>query len=223
MLVVCILWEDPNYRYKNRYSVKHVNTLFNMLSRHTEDFEFVCVTNCWRGLNRGINTLPFDDSLLHVGGTYPKLQLFSPQLRDQLKEFVFVDLDAIVVGDISFIGRAKGFSAIECLNPSTPFNTGLFKADAVELGYIWDEFKPPESLIEVATECKYISWDQAWMNLKVRGKINLLTSKDGVYDYRQLSGGVLPENARIVMFAGDNDPSKPSIQHRNPWVRENWR
>jgi hypothetical protein len=52
------------------------------------------------------------------------------------------------------------------------------------------------------------------------------TEEDGVYGAGRLFGGKtdkgvqseLPENAKIVFFPGDRNPSQPEVRQAHPWI-----
>jgi hypothetical protein len=65
-------------------------------------------------------------------------------------------------------------------------------------------------------EC--IGSDQAWIRLTLGEGEARWSNADGVYESRQFTH-TLPENAKIIGFAGARDPSQRKYQ----WVLEHWR
>jgi hypothetical protein len=83
---------------------------------------------------------------------------------------------------------------------------------------VWLDFDPKRVPAAIAARRRFcIGTDQAWIRLRL-GKTEA-RFKDGVYEFRQI-GANLPADARVVMFAGQRDPST-SLEIA--WVREHWR
>jgi hypothetical protein len=97
--------------------------------------------------------------------------------------------------------------------------------DAGARSQVYDTFDPVESP-KKGRALGYIGSDQAWVGACLGPNEKKWTARDGVYSYRNEiapKGGVLPHNARIVIFHGHVDPWQSATKTRHKWVREHYR
>lgn len=225
MIVVCFLWNDRGYRYGARYTAEHVNRLGRMLDRHLPGCELVCVTDIPEGIDPAVRIVPLWDDHRKIGGCYVRLKMFAEEMREVIGErFVLMDLDCVITGPLApLFDTDEDFVVWRSHHLHTEYNAGFYLLRAGARREVWDTFEPPESLRQIALT-RYIGWDQAWLNCVVSGE-RTWGPEHGVYNFRYDiadHGGHLPEDARVVFFPGDYDPSSPSLRQRFPWIEEHW-
>lgn len=210
------------------YSAKHVNILYYSLGRNLKiPFNFVCVTDDSSGLDHRIEVIPLWDKCRNLGGCYNRLYVFSKDMRSLLgRRFACIDLDCVITGDVTpifsrqedfIINSYKPFPAHK-FNMNQKYNGGLFIMNAGCRKQVWETFDPkksPDILTKAHDIC--VGTDQGWIRYVLGENEAVLTEKDGIYEARAFSS-TLPNNAKIVMFAGQRDPSLST----HKWVTNNW-
>lgn len=208
------------------YTSEHVNTLFRMLQRHYhKPFRLICVTDDPAHID--CETLPLWDKYLYLGGCFNRLYTFSPDMQELFGErFVCIDLDCVIVNDITDLFSSSTDFMINSYKPlphtASPdqrYNGGLYMMNAGARKEVWESFDPVESVRRIQNSPQVcIGSDQAWIRLCLGREEARWTCGHGVYESRQFNDK-LPEDARIVFFAGARDPS----QRKYKWIQENWR
>jgi hypothetical protein len=209
------------------YEVDHVNRLYHAVERNlTIPHEFICITDDPTGIE--CKTLPMWDTYRELGGCYTRLFAFSEEMKQLIGDrFVMVDLDMVVVGSLDkLVSRKEDFIInqydVRRVLPDNKqvYNGSLIMMDAGARQHVWKIFNQKTSLAIMQNQKRYIGSDQAWINYILGGNQPLFTKKDGVYRFQLLTNKKkLPENACLVSFAGNADPSK-SLDIE--WVKENW-
>ena len=241
--VVCWKWRSPK-GYRSTFTAEHVNTLFRMVKRHyPEPHRSICVTDDPMRLERYIEVVPISKDWADIpsphGGhnpsCYRRLVMFSPQAKQLFGErFVSLDLDTVVTGDLRPLwDRPEDFVMWGETDPRSDFNGSMLLMSAGARPQVWDRFNPTTSPAEAKAAGKFGS-DQGWIShILGRSKHDgpdhpqreaTWTTKDGVYSYRihlHPNRGMLPDDARIVMWHGGQDPWGPHAQ-RLDWVRRNY-
>lgn len=227
---VCFKWRPVRTGFQLpsvcQYTAKHVNVLRSMLERHVHlPHRLVCVTDDPAGIDPRVEIVPLWDKCRALGGCYNRLWVFSKEAGELFgQRFVCIDLDVVLVRDCTpLFDRPEDF-VINAYNPvregenDQHYNGGLFMMNAGARASVWEQFDPQTTPAVVQADPRVIGTDQAWIRLHLgRGEARW-TNADGVYEARQVRH-VLPENARLVLFAGKRDPSRFPYQ----WIREHWR
>jgi hypothetical protein len=224
MIVVCFLWGDPKYRFGLRYTADHVNRLNRMLSRSLDDHELVCVTDMPAGIDDDVRIIPLWDDHRNIGGTYVRMKLFSPEMKDLIGDrFALMDLDCVITGPLGpLFDTDAEFVTTRSSHHATLYNTGFFLLKAGARAEVWERFDPPGSLRDIALSGA-IGWEQAWVSLVLGEGEKTWGRDDGVYNFRKdVEGRELPADARAVFFPGDYDPSDKGLRKANPWIGEYW-
>jgi hypothetical protein len=231
--IVCFKWKHKGGRELvslktvGEYEVDHVNRLYHAVERNlTIPHEFICITDDPTGIE--CKTLPMWDTYRELGGCYTRLFAFSEEMKQLIGDrFVMVDLDMVVVGSLDkLVSRKEDFIInqydVRRVLPDNKqvYNGSLIMMDAGARQHVWKIFNQKTSLAIMQNQKRYIGSDQAWINYILGGNQPLFTKKDGVYRFQLLTNKKkLPENACLVSFAGNADPSK-SLDIE--WVKENW-
>lgn len=245
--VVTFKWR-PTGRYRSEFSAEQVNILRRMVARHYSDsHQFICVTDDPTGLDPEVKVVPLWDDYAEIpnpsftGGPscYRRLKVFSRGIGEVLGErFVCLDLDMLITGDLRpLLNRTEDFIAWKNPNPLWPYNGSMFMLTAGTRPEVWESFDPETSpAISHAAKCK--GSDQGWMSYVLGKGEATWGPEDGVWSYqdeivgrrRILRGrfinpgvGMLPKNAKVIVFHGPVDPWSRAARVLTPWVKEHYR
>lgn len=212
------------------YTAEHVNRLYHSVERNlTLPHEFICITD--DPTNIECRTLPLWETYRHLGGCFCRLLLFHPEMKEYIgKRFAVIDLDSVIVGSLNeMFSRTEDFimnqyQIIHAISFNEQFyNGGLWLMNAGCRPHVLDTFTENgsmEILEQKRREKKLVGTDQAWISFLLVDSEAVFNKKDGVYEYRYLADGKLPEDARLVLFAGKYDPS--ILVDKIDWIKENW-
>jgi hypothetical protein len=237
LTVICWRWKPLN-GYRSTFGPETVRVLRNMVARHyPHPHRFVCVTDTPQDLDADIERLPLWNDFADVpsphGGKNPscyrRLRLFHPDAGKVFGDrFVSIDLDTVIVGDLSPLwNRKEDFVAWGDTNPQpgSHYNGSMLLLRAGARRQVWDRFDPQTSPRKSLQAGCYGS-DQGWISYCLGAGETRWTKADGVYSFRNdikpRDAAALPANARLVMFHGSYDPWHPTIQQRWPWIKEYW-
>lgn len=218
-IITTWLWGDT-------YSVRHVNTLYSMLTRTmSEPFHLVVVADGpLPDLDPGISVMQFDipEWLVNLGGCYRRLVQFDSKLFD---EWLMIDIDCVITDDLMPIireMRQHDFSINRYCHPNARwkrrqyYNGALQWHTAQARSRVWRDFG--EHVVPgIASDHKLVGTDQAWISHCLGRDEHTVGPEHGIYDVSQIDG--LPVDARIVFFHGARCPSLSDTE----WVREHYR
>lgn len=231
--VVTFKWAAPP-GYRSIFTAKHVNVLKAMVARHYQKpHRFVCVTDDAAGIEA--ETIPLWTDYAHLvnpfgvrrgPSCYRRLKLFHPHAERIFgPRIVMMDLDVVVTGDLApLFDRPEDFVIWGDTHPRTFYNGSFWTLKTGSLPEVWTDFDPVKSPL-LAREAGHFGSDQGWLSYRLGAGRPTFGKADGIYSYRvhiAPAGGVLPQNARLVVFHGKHDPWGPGAQ-RHAWVREHWR
>lgn len=236
--VVSWLW-TPYHNYRTKFTVEHVNTLRNMVERHYHDeHEFVCITDQPKGLDDRIRVIPIWDTFAKVlspwGGSHPacyrRLRAFSSEMADIIgPRFVSVDLDVVIVGDVTPLwNRKEDFVIWASPLRNTPYNGSMWLMNAGAREEVYTKFHP-EISPQLARKAGMVGSDQAWMVYQLGPDEATWTAEDGVLAWRtdlRRRRYRLPGNARMVFFQGFVNPwDQDALRepHAKPWIEAHYR
>lgn len=233
---VCWKWQSVR-KYRTKFTAQHVNTLRNMIERHYHaDFEVVCITDDKRGIDPRVRVVPlwndFADLPSPHGASSPacyrRLRAFSPEMVHVIgPRFVSIDLDMVVVGDITpLFDRPEDFVIWASPIRTTPYNGGLWMMNAGARPQVFTRFNPYTSPKE-ARKAGFNGSDQAWISYVLGpDEATWQPERDGVYAFRtdiRNRDWKLPANARIISFHGSEDPWDVHARERAPWINEHYK
>ena len=150
--------------------------------------------------------------------------------------FISVDLDCVITGDVTDLwSRQEDFIIWENstrpttapgvpLKPITPYNGSMWMMNAGARQQVFTDFDPVKSPIDTYN-AGYVGSDQAWFAYKIPGEVTW-KKEDGVYSWRQHMKNrmyMLPEDAKIVFFQGQEDPWDESARAKASWIEEHYR
>jgi hypothetical protein len=228
--IVCWKWRPPA-GYRSAFGAETVNVLRAMVERHYQrPHRFICVTDDATGIDAGIEVIPLWDDHSKVGSPhgarqpscYRRLKAFSAEAAALFgARFVSLDLDCVITGDLAPLwDRPEDFVIWGDTSPRTPYNGSMFLLQAGARRQVWEDFDPRTSP-QVGRRLGYFGSDQAWIGARLGPYEAKWSRADGVYSYRNdiARSGVLPRNARVIMFHGKVDPWSAEAQGL-PWVRQ---
>lgn len=239
--VVCWKWR-PRPGYRSTFSAEHVNVLRRMVARHySRPHRFICVTDDPAGLDPEIEAQEIGElssalwadipnpSWPHGPSCYRRLALFAPDAERRFgRRFVSLDLDVVVTGDLAPLWERPEPVVLwsdPVFRPRGIYNGSMMLLSAGAAPEVYERFDPATSP-RASHAAGRVGSDQGWISYVLGPRRPAWTTHDGVYSYwvhLQRRGGVLPRDARIVIFHGHNDPWSPEVQQRCAWVKEYWR
>lgn len=231
-------------KWGSKYGPEYVNRLAAMVARHlARSHRFICMTDDATGLTPGIDARPlpdFDDP----GGPergWRKISTFRRPFFDLEGPTLFIDLDVVIVGDLSpFFDHPGKFCIIkDWKRPWRPTgNSSVYRFEAGAHPELLERFMTEHAKIrsEVRNEQEYISrelhaagvlsyWPKEWC---VSFKYGCMAP----FPLNWIQPPRIPQGARIVVFHGHPNPPD-AIAGRSikltrhvlptPWVAEYWR
>lgn len=235
--IICWYWK-PTATYRTQFTHEHVNTLRSMVARHyPHPHRFSVITDQMdAGFDREIRVVPLwgehaqRESIYGVDtpSCYRRLKAFSPDMGKVLgQRFVSIDLDVVVTGDLSSVlNRTEDFIIWGPDGRKTPYNGSMWMMNAGARAQVWERFQQnPERCIAQALAAGFYGSDQAWMCYALGPNEKRWKAEDGVYSYRmhlKNNRGILPKDARMVIFEGHYDPISPATRALCPWIEEHY-
>lgn len=230
--VVTFKWKPQQQRYRSTFGPETVNTLRRMVARHyPKPHRFICATDDARGIDKDIEIVPLWNEFAHIPNPngshnpscYRRLLAFRPEIAKVFGErFVWLDLDTVIVGDLTPIfDRPEDFVIWGETNPRSFYNGSMVMMTAGARRQVYDDFDPKTSP-RLALKAGRFGSDQGWISYRLGPGEATWGQQDGVYSYRvhlEPKGSRLPENARVVMFHGKTDPWSWQAQ-RVDWIRQ---
>lgn len=237
MLSVVTWW------WGDKYSVVHVNILRAMVERYLKlRHRFICLSDKTRGFRSDIEVLPLPKAghRTHDPMALKRVWMFSDEAGDLLgKRFVNIDLDTVIVGDITpILSRSEDFivwkapfydAKHHAVNgPPYCYNASLMMMNAGSRQWVWNRFSEnPEREIGYAEHSGWVYHGDSDIvsNMLIPNEVTW-DERDGLYAYwthLDLGSKPLPSDARIISFYGPHvDPSDVKTQQKSPWIRQHW-
>lgn len=249
--IVCWKWKRKGRRHpahKKEFNAHHVNVLYAMLERNlTKPFTLTCVTDNWNDIRKEVRIVPlclwgFYNKWVETPGCYLRLYAFSEDMSMFFDSpFISIDLDVVIVNNItklvSNIGQFKIWGRV---NIGAPYCGAMWGMKIGSRSFVWDTF-PGKKYIDrqalrrktkkknqntYAPDNAFGGTDQSWINMCLYPREKSWTKQvDGIYDYKLdiLKPDLpLPENARIIFFNGQHDPSQNRCLSIG-WINKYWR
>ena len=237
-VILCMKWGT-------KYGPEYVNRLYAMVRRHLRgDFDFVCLTDDGAGVRAEVRCLPIPDLALPAGipeRGWKKLTTFEADLHGLRGTALFLDLDVVIVDDITPFFELPGeFLIIH--DWKRPWRvTGNSSVYRFELGAHADVLaqfraRPDEARASFRNEQAFLSdvlnkqgklayWPAAWC---ASWKYHCIPRFPGNY-WRDPA---IPAGARILIFHGVMNPPDALAGKRNGnwrharpagWIASHWR
>ena len=235
--ILCMKWGT-------KYGADYVNRLYGMVRRHLRgEFRFVCLTDLSTGIRAEVHCLPIPDLALPEGipeRGWKKLTTFAADLHGLKGTALFLDLDVVIVDDITpFFEQPGEFIIIH--DWKRPWRvTGNSSVYRFELGAhpeVLERFRVEHESIRtrLRNEQAWLSevlhqqgrldyWPQAWC---ASWKYHCIPR----FPLNFVKAPTVPRGARILVFHGVVNPPD-AIAGRSmgnwrrtlaaPWLDEHW-
>jgi hypothetical protein len=236
--ILCMKWGT-------KYGPEYVNRLYAMVRRHLRgDFRFVCLTDRSDGVHSEVQCLPIPDLALPPGipeRGWTKLTTFSADLHGLQGTALFLDLDVVIVDDITPLFEQPGEFLIihDWKRPwRITGNSSVYRFRIGAHPQVLERFRVEHE--QVRTRLRN---EQAWLSevLHQQGQLGYWPRTWCVswkyhciprFPFNYWRTPTLPEGARIVVFHGVMNPPD-AIAGRSqgnwraakpaPWIAEHWR
>jgi hypothetical protein len=228
LTVVCWKWDG----WRAGYTAEQVNVLERMLKEHLHlDHRLVCVTDDPTGVRcetMEIWNYPVVETLQGRPNCFRRLRLFSDEAGDMFGPRVLsIDLDCAIMGDITPLITDHDFRILQ--GEVAPYNGSMWLLRTGARPRAWDEFDPDTfhqaiAKTRTARHRPYYGSDQAWLSYVLPGEATW-SEADGVYQYRNLAlrSADVPNDARIVFFAGSRKPWDHALKRQMPIIYKTYR
>jgi len=230
-MLTVVTWKWRGWRGDSFYNHWHVNTLEYMFKQHLKiPHRFVCVTDDPQGVK--CETIPLWEQPhgIHTGNGRPncwrRIKVFSPEATELFGPTILsVDLDTIVLSDITPLVTDDDFKAMK--GKAAPLNGSMFLHKTGTRTNVWTSLSrhAPDllTLHERKTDIRHYGSDQAWMSFKLPDA-PVWTEADGAYHFTLLDPKQdVPDDCRILFFAGANKPWHNRCKERTPRAHEAYR
>ena len=236
-VVLCMKWGT-------KYGPEYVNRLYAMVRRHLRgDFSFVCLTDDARGVRGEVRCLPIPSLALPPGipeRGWTKLTTFEAELHGLRGVALFLDLDVVIVDDITAFFEEPGEFLIihDWKRPwRITGNSSVYRFEIGAHADVLAEFRATQAQVRsrLRNEQAFLSevmqrqgrlryWPKAWC---ASYKYHCIPPWPTNF-WRE---PVCPQTARIVVFHGEVNPPDAIAGRRNragrvvrpaPWVARHW-
>lgn len=214
LIVACVRTGDA-------YPFHYVTKLISMVGRHLKlPHSFVCLTD---QAQRCDGATFVDVREIGLPGWWAKMVLFEPTWR-QRSQIIYIDLDTVIVGDLSpLVGVPGEFAICESFtrlagNTGYPcrFNSSVMMIGGGQCAFVWERFERQRGRL---MEKHQPYGDQAAIEELYPDALLLqrFVPKGFFLNYRHLTM-IPPKGAAMVNFGGTHKPHNCPI----PWVQREW-
>ncbi|MEO3713569.1 glycosyltransferase [Roseateles flavus] len=236
-VILCMKWGT-------KYGPEYVNRLYAMVARHLRGpFRFVCLTDRVEGIRPEVQCLPIPELKLPTGipeRGWTKLTTFEADLHGLQGTALFLDLDVVIVDDITPFFEVPGDFLIihDWKRPwRITGNSSVYRfrlgahADVLERfrrehEAIRARFRNEQAYLsdEIHQQGKLQYWDAAWC---ASYKYHCIPTWPSNY----WKPPHIPKGARILIFHGVMNPPDALAGRSNgnwrkakpaPWIAEHW-
>jgi len=226
LTVLTFLWRQDNVQHQ--YKPEYVQTLQSMVKRHLSlPHRFLCITD---QEVPNVDCVPLLEEMprvknkrwpIHRPQCYRRLRLFDPAVKDIVGErYIQMDLDTVITDSLDpMFDRDDDLVINRSIGTANAYNGSMWMHRVGTYSSLCHDFNEDEAL--AANKAGLIGSDQAWMRWHLgKGTVPTWGMDDGSYQYHSLKPPKdLPDNARIVFFAGN---VKPWMRDTRDWVREHY-
>lgn len=189
MRVVTVL--QTKHQLHCDFAPKHVKLLWDQLAKWAPGAQFTCLSD--QPDVPGYIPLKY-----RWRGWYAKMEMFRPDL--DLGDFLYIDLDTLIVGPIADFFTAGHFTGLRDPNPKC-FGSGLLYVPARDRADIWADFiTNPDGLIQEYNQ-RGKRWDAGLMERHQGGIAQIWEDflPGQLVDIRQVRHSGVPNRAQMVV------------------------
>ena len=237
-VILCMKWGT-------KYGPEYVNRLYAMVRRHLKgDFKFVCLTDDGNGVNPAVQIFPIPEVLMKAAkrdGGWKKLTTFEADLHGLKGTALFLDLDVVIVDDITPFFEVPGDFLIihDWKRPwRVTGNSSVYRFVLGAHPEVLAEFRadPEAARAKFRNEQAFLSdvihkqgklkyWDDAWC---ASWKYHCVPA----WPLSYLKDPSIPPGARILIFHGVANPPDALVGRSNsawrkmrpaPWIADHWK
>ena len=237
--VTFVTWKWRGNDPQRQFLSEHVNVLAAMLQRHYHaPYQLACLTDDPVGLDGSIEVYALPETKgdrlgpPRQGGSklfpscYRRLWLFSEEARELGVRLVLLDIDCIILEDITALIQGKTAGFVGWCDVSFGWSKiagGFWALTAGSHVEVWERFDPRISPA-LAEEAGHQGSDQAWLSYMLHPPKQVWTSKDGVIkiNWLQKSGRHPPEGIKIVFTIGTAPPWDYAMQVGHRWIADHY-
>ena len=210
--VCCVKWGDA-------YGAEYVNRLYAMVLRNLRmPFNFLCFTDDFSQLDTEIFPIGLPR---YLEGWWNKLYLFSPDVFSKGQRIVYLDLDTVIIGDITPLAQCTSdFAALRDFYRPRGVGSGVMTWQAGLVDDFWTRWLEDGQPL-------FSGGDQSWIEIMMHRKWG-----HHVLPHRQLQHvfpGMFasfkadcangpPYDARVICFHGQPKPHNCGAA----WIAEAW-
>ena len=237
-VILCMKWGT-------KYGPEYVNRLHAMVRRHLKgDFKFVCLTDRTEGIRAEVQCFPIPEMNIAEAkrdGAWKKLTTFEADLYGLQGTALFLDLDVVIVDDITSFFEVPGEFLIihDWKRPQrVTGNSSVYRFTLGAHADVLDKFRKEHEALrrEFRNEQAYLSdemhkqgklqyWDASWC---ASYKYHCIAP----WPMNYFTEPKVPQGARIVIFHGVMNPpdalaglSKGNWRKTKPatWIADHWK
>ena len=236
LVFVCWKWrgDDP----ARAFASAHVNVLYAMLARHYHaPFRLLCLTDEPQGLDGAIETWPLPETKADALGPprttsskifpacYRRLWLFSEEARTLAPRLCNLDLDVVILDDITALLDSKTASFVAWCGKDglSKIAGGMWLLTTGVHVDVWEQFDP-QSSPALAYAAGHRGSDQAWLSYRLYPPQERWTAADGVVKLNWLRKGGQhpPRGTKMVFTTGLTPPWSETVRLGHRWVADYW-
>jgi len=232
LTVVSWLWSQAGGRAT--YTDREVGIWASMISRNLAmPHRLVCFTDM-KNITKDVERIPLPEVPRVRSPHWPprrpqcyrRVTAFDPAMADVLgPRFVSIDLDVVVTGCLDpLFDRDEDMVFNAGLSSKNCYNGSMWLHRTGTRPQVFSEFTPARAIEASST---YLGSDQAWFRYILGPDEPKWTSKDGVYQWlwlhRKSYIRTLPNDTRIVFFAGGQKPWDRNVEKAYRWIPAHYR
>lgn len=158
-IIACVLRSNGNYSSDKVWKLYHNIKKFTNLN----DIDFICLSDD--------PNVPGYHALEHNFPTWwAKIELFKESYVQMPSRILYLDLDTVILGDLSKFFNSKGLYMLEDFNLKTPAS-GFMMWDSGTVNFIYEDFikcKDPMNPIHKVNHHQKVYGDQSWIEKCLR-------------------------------------------------------
>jgi len=204
------------------YTAEHVQIMKNMIDRHCDYDQFVCITDQADTMPKGITVVEIPNIQQH-SNWWAKIETFNPHLPVE-GDCLYIDLDCVVVDNINCLWEYEQGNPVKLINVSDfyaermgwKFNSSVYRYTVEDFEHIWWDYRSKWEHIQT----DYFMGDEKYTS--EMDKCSKMFPREWIINYEYVilqkgkhhmtslkhteSHSEIPQQAKIIVFAGGHKP-----------------